>query len=36
LTAAPAVPEASSSIGLGVMLGLGGLALIARRRVRKA
>jgi len=36
LTAAPAVPEASSSIGLGVMLALGGLALVARRRSVKA
>ena len=36
LTAAPAVPEASSSIGLGLMLALGGVALVVRRRVRKA
>ena len=31
-----AVPEASSSVGLGVLLALGGLALIARKRSVKA
>jgi hypothetical protein len=35
VTGAP-VPEASSSIGLGVLLALGGLALVARKRPAKA
>jgi len=36
LTSAPAVPEASSSIGLGLMLALGGLVLVAKKRSAKA
>ena len=36
LTAPAAVPEASSSIGLGLMLALGGLAVVARKRSVKA
>ena len=36
LNAAPAVPEASSSIGLGMLLALGGLAVVARKRSLKA
>ena len=36
LVTAPAVPEASSSIGLGLMLALGGLVLVAKKRSAKA
>ena len=36
LTSAPAVPEASSSIGLGLMLALGGLVIVAKKRSAKA
>ena len=36
IIASAAVPEASSSIGLGVLLALGGMALIARKKSAKA
>ena len=36
IIASAAVPEASSSVGLGVLLALGGMALIARKKSAKA
>ena len=36
IIASAAVPEASSSIGLGILLALGGMALIARKKSAKA